>query len=208
MIPEGQEGQDPRVGSTVSTRYYAGGQQQHQQQQSPADLPAYGIVEELTAPYARHRTFVAPVLQASAPSPRPDQNPMHLFTNTFYQQNPPAPAASDAAAPPRSPQQTPPYPTGLQRPQEAFTGSSTHESEPDYGLVAELRGQNAAATLVPGFGMAAEVTRMRQAQMLLPQSGAAQGRPRGERVRLAPTSFQVEGEQGNRIHSFALKELA
>lgn len=195
MIPVGQQGHDPLARSNVPTTNHVVAQQQ----QPPSDLPPYGIVEELTAPYARHRTFAAP-----APPPRPDQNPIHLFTNTFYQQNPPA--ASDAGARPHPQQQrfpaTPPYPTGLQRPEEAFTGSGSQDPEPDYGLVAELRGQNAAATLVPGFGMAAEVTRMRQAQMLLPQSGTAQGRPRGERVRLAPSSFQAEGEPGPQIHSF------
>lgn len=191
MIPAGHQRQNPVVIRGLPSGTNAG----QQQQQSLEDLPAYGIVEELAAPYARHRTFAAP----SGSPPRPDQNPVHLFTNSFYHQNPPAPASSNAAGPPPPHQRIPaPHrrPTGLQRPQEAFTGNVSQGAEPDYGLVAELRGHNAAETLVPGFGMAAEVTRMRQAQMLLPQPGTAQGRPRGERTRLAPVVFQPEDIPG------------
>lgn len=178
------------------------------QQQYLEELPAYGIVEELAAPYAaRHRMFAA----NAAPPLRQDQNPVGLFANTYYQQNPPETSASAAAAPPPPP---PPQrfqaplgqaPVRMQPPPEAFMGSS-EEPEPDYGLVAELRGQNAAQTLVPGFGMAAEVSRLRKAHMLQPlqpgsgplQPGAGPlqpSRPRVERMRMAPAPIRAEEQQ-------------
>ncbi|MEW5310139.1 MAG: hypothetical protein WDW38_001966 [Sanguina aurantia] len=146
----------------------------------------------------------------AAPPLRQDQNPVGLFANTYYQQNPPETSASAAAPPPPPPPQrfqAPPgqAPVRVQPPPEACVGSS-EEPEPDYGLVAELRGQHAAQHLVPGFGVAAEVSRLRKAHMLQPlqpgsgplQPGAGPlqpGRPRVERMRMAPAPIRAEEQQ-------------
>ncbi|MEW5305081.1 MAG: hypothetical protein WDW36_007645 [Sanguina aurantia] len=141
---------------------------------------------------------------AANPAPlRQDQNPVGLFANTYYQQNPPETSANAAAPPPPPPPQrfqAPPgqAPVRVQPPPEACVGSS-EEPEPDYGLVAELRGQHAAQHLVPGFGVAAEVSRLGKAHMLQPlQPGAAPlqpGRQRAERMRMAPAPIRAQVSQ-------------